>query len=104
MSAPPKRKTPAGVVTKAGAKTSVSVETQSPKYSETGSAASDLAPLIRVVKDQAFYRIVVEPSIPEGHPDRRPQTFGSLISAGREAGLLAKIIGGSVVSTAGGHG
>jgi hypothetical protein len=61
-------------------------------------------PVVRVIKDGPFFRVLIDPPIPEGHPDRRPQTFASLATAEREAALIAKIIGGEVVSTAGGHG
>jgi hypothetical protein len=58
---------------------------------------------ITIKRDGPFYRVLVHPPIPEGHPHRRPQTFGSLISAEHEAALLAKLVGG-IISNAGGHG
>lgn len=61
------------------------------------------APQITIKRDGPFYRVLVQPPIPEGHPHRRPQTFGSLISAEHEAALLAKLIGG-IILIAGGHG
>ena len=59
-------------------------------------------PQITIKRDGAFYRVLVQPPIPEGHPHRRPQTFGSLISAEHEAAPLAKLVGGTI-SNAGGH-
>lgn len=64
---------------------------------------SAFAPQITIKRDGPFYRVLVEPPIPEGHPHRRPQTFGSLISAEYEAALIAKLVGGTI-SNADGHG
>jgi|LauGreSuBDMM15SN_2_FD.fasta_scaffold138394_2 hypothetical protein len=59
------------------------------------------APQITIKRDGAFYRVLVQPPIPEGHPQRRPQTFGSLKSAEHEAALLAKLVGGTILNAGG---
>lgn len=64
----------------------------------------NIKPSVKVLKDGPLFRVIIDPPLPEGHPDRRPQTFASLATAEREATMIAKIIGGNVVSTAGGHG
>ena len=53
-------------------------------------------PVVSVTKDRAFYRVVIDPPMAENDPARRPLTFGSLVSAEREAAIIAKIIGGVV--------
>ena len=62
------------------------------------------APTVLVQKEGPFFRVVINPPIAEDHPDRRPQTFGTLATAEREAAVIAKIIGGNVVSNVGGNG
>ena len=63
-----------------------------------------IAPVVHIMKDRAFFRVIIDPPMAENDPARRPLTFGSLASTEREAAIIAKIIGGSVVSNAGGHG
>lgn len=61
-------------------------------------------PIVIVSKDGPLFRVNISPPIPEDHPNRRPQTFASLATAEREAAIIARMIGGAVVSNAGGHG
>ena len=63
-----------------------------------------IAPVVHIMKDRAFFRVIIDPPMADNDPARRPLTFGSLASAEREAAIIAKIIGGNVVSNAGGHG
>lgn len=59
---------------------------------------------VSVTKDAPFYRVLIERLIAENHLHGWPLTYGTLASAKRPPALTAKIIGGNVVSNAGGHG